>query len=243
MAAAAATPTGLLCTSLTAQTIHGQEREMAEAAEAGADLVEIRLDYLAHFNPSTDIAKLLAASPLPVIVTFRPTWEGGRYEGPEDERLAVLSAAATMGAAYVDIELLAAERFFATGVKSRAPSTRFIVSSHDYTSTLSSEELAATLDRMWKVGADVAKIANTATDIVDVARMVALPATQPGPVIALSMSERGQLSRILAPKFGSMLTFGALRVGGSLHPASPRSRRWRDCTASRRRTRPRPCWG
>jgi hypothetical protein len=30
MAAAAATPTGLLCTSLTAQTIHGQEREMAE---------------------------------------------------------------------------------------------------------------------------------------------------------------------------------------------------------------------
>jgi hypothetical protein len=51
----------------------------------------------------------------------------------------------------VDIELLAAERFFATGVKSRAPSTRFIVSSHDYTSTLSSEELAATLDRMWKV--------------------------------------------------------------------------------------------
>ena len=31
-----------------------------------------------------------------------------------------------------------------------------------------------------QVGADVAKIANTATDIADVARMVALPATQPG---------------------------------------------------------------
>jgi 3-dehydroquinate dehydratase/shikimate dehydrogenase len=51
-------------------------RVWIQAAEAGADLVEIRLDYLAHFNPSTDITKLLAASPLPVIVTFRPTWEG-----------------------------------------------------------------------------------------------------------------------------------------------------------------------
>jgi len=133
----------------------------------------------------------------------------------------VLGAAAAAGAAYVDIELLAADKFFALGVKQRAPSTQFIVSSHDYETTLSAQQLADTLDRMWKVGADVAKIANTATDIADVARMVALPATQPGPVIALSMSERGQLSRILAPKFGSMLTFGALRKGAESAPGQP----------------------
>jgi hypothetical protein len=65
--------------------------------------------------------------------------------------MAVLGAAAAAGAAYVDIELLAADKFFALGVKQRAPSTQFIVSSHDYESTLSAEQLAVTLDRMWKV--------------------------------------------------------------------------------------------
>jgi hypothetical protein len=50
--------------------------QLVQAAEAGADLVEIRLDYLAHFNPATDLAKLLNACPLPAIVTYRPTWEG-----------------------------------------------------------------------------------------------------------------------------------------------------------------------
>ena len=65
--------------------------------------------------------------------------------------MAVLGAAAAAGAAYVDIELLAADKFFALGVKQRAPSTQFIVSSHDYETTLSAQQLADTLDRMWKV--------------------------------------------------------------------------------------------
>eukprot|EP00976_Prorocentrum_cordatum_P025772 523743-Prorocentrum_minimum.AAC.2 len=59
-----------------------------------------------------------------------------------------------------------------------------------------------------QVGADIVKIANTAQDISDVRRIMNLIETQSvhGPVIGLAMGERGQMTRILAPKFGTFLT-------------------------------------
>jgi 3-dehydroquinate dehydratase/shikimate dehydrogenase len=67
------------------------------------------------------------------------------------------------------------------------------------------------------------KIANTAQDITDVRRIMTLIETQSvhGPVIGLSMGERGQMTRILAPKFGSFLTFGALSQGKESAPGQP----------------------
>lgn len=42
-----------------------------------------------------------------------------------------------------------------------------------------------------------------------------------GPVIALAMGERGVASRILAPKYGTFLTFGALSVGKASASGQP----------------------
>jgi len=212
----------LLCTSVTAQTTHGMEREMAEAVEAGAQIIELRLDFLANLNPARDLPKLVAACPVPAIVTFRPKWEGGHCEWPEDERLAVLAMAASMGVAFVDIELKAADKFFALRVRGRSP-TKFIVSSHDFEKTLPTEELLGIATRGWEVGADVVKIANMAQDITEVRNVYDMIQAQEGkgPCIGLSMSECGQMSRILAPKFGSMLTFGALSQGKESAPGQP----------------------
>lgn len=41
------------------------------------------------------------------------------------------------------------------------------------------------------------------------------------PVIALSMGERGLPCRLLAPKFGAVLTFGALSAGRESAPGQP----------------------
>ena len=65
-----------------------------------ADLVELRLDYVRD----PDVMGALAGRRLPVLVTCRPTWEGGRFDGPEERRLALLEEALEMGADYVDIE-------------------------------------------------------------------------------------------------------------------------------------------
>lgn len=66
----------LLCTSLTAPTVSGMLAEADEAMAAGADIVELRIDFLQDFDPERDLAELLGKCPLPSIVTFRPTWEG-----------------------------------------------------------------------------------------------------------------------------------------------------------------------
>ena len=73
--ASSATST-LLCTSLTAATVEGMLEEAAEAVVAGADVLELRLDYLDSFNVESDLPELLSNCPLPAIVTYRPHWEG-----------------------------------------------------------------------------------------------------------------------------------------------------------------------
>ena len=65
-----------LCTSLVAPTIEGMLAEAQEAVANGADIVELRLDYLEQFSPEEDLARLLQQCPLPAIVTYRPIWEG-----------------------------------------------------------------------------------------------------------------------------------------------------------------------
>ncbi|MBI4229623.1 MAG: type I 3-dehydroquinate dehydratase, partial [Planctomycetes bacterium] len=42
--------------------------------------------------------------PLPVVATCRPVREGGAFEGPEEERLELLAAAAGHGARWIDLE-------------------------------------------------------------------------------------------------------------------------------------------
>lgn len=65
-----------LCTSLTATTVQGMLAEAEEAKRAGADIVELRIDYLESFSPEADLPVLIQKCGLPAIVTYRPTWEG-----------------------------------------------------------------------------------------------------------------------------------------------------------------------
>lgn len=65
-----------VCVSLMRDTVDGMLQGAKEAQAAGADLVEIRLDALTAFDPANDVPRLIAESPLPIIVTLRPTWEG-----------------------------------------------------------------------------------------------------------------------------------------------------------------------
>ena len=120
VAAAAASPQAhfsgescALTTSVIAPTVEEALAEIVEAVEGGADIVELRVDFIDGLDAPVDIPKMLAACAVPCIVTYRPTWEGGQYAGEEEPRLAALWAAVDAGAAYVDCELLAAERFFA----------------------------------------------------------------------------------------------------------------------------------
>jgi 3-dehydroquinate dehydratase type I len=76
-----------------------------------------------------------------VIVTCRPTWEGGEFHGSEAERLRILADAIRLGAEFVDVEWRANRAALAATDR-----TRMIISLHDYAGVPA--DLAATVRSM-----------------------------------------------------------------------------------------------
>ncbi|RCV18971.1 hypothetical protein SETIT_3G346300v2 [Setaria italica] len=199
--------------------------ELATAAALGADVAELRLDRLAGFAPRRDLPVILAEPrPLPALVTYRPKWEGGEYEGDDEPRFEALMLAMELGAEYVDIELKVADKFMRLLSGKKPENCKLIVSSHNYENTPSAEELANLVAQIKATGADIVKIATTATDIVDVARMFQILVhcqEKQVPIIGLVMNDRGFISRVLCPKYGGYLTFGSLEKGKESAAAQP----------------------
>nr|ASF87151.1 bifunctional 3-dehydroquinate dehydratase/shikimate dehydrogenase [Eucalyptus grandis x Eucalyptus urophylla] len=211
----------LLCAPVMGESVDQMLDQIRAAKEQGADLVEVRLDFLKSFSPKQDLEILLKQSALPTLVTYRPKWEGGQYEGDDSRRLDALRLALELGADYVDVELQVAQEFFSSIQGKKPEKAKIIVSSHNYQNTPSSEELGNLVARIQATGADIVKIATTALDISDCPRIFGVLAHSQVPTIAIAMGERGLISRILAAKFGGYLTFGAIEAGVVSAPGQP----------------------
>ena len=182
-----------------------------DRAAAEADLVELRLDGVRDI----DVPRALAGRLAPVVVTCRPRREGGAFDGPEDQRLAFLQAAARLGAEYVDVEFDAA---FGPLV-AETGGHGVVLSSHDFSGVPSG--LAGRFRAMRAVCAEVVKIAVMARSLGDTLALLALgrEATEPSRVVLVAMGTPGLPSRILAARFGSYWTYaGEGVVPGQVSP-------------------------
>ncbi|XP_050380949.1 bifunctional 3-dehydroquinate dehydratase/shikimate dehydrogenase, chloroplastic-like isoform X2 [Argentina anserina] len=211
----------LICAPIMADSVAKMVVEMGRAKAAGADLVEIRLDHLKVFDSSGDVKTLIDQSPLPTLFTYRPKWEGGQYDGDEKSRLDVLQLAMELGADYIDVELQVAQEFIDSIHDKKPEKCKVIVSSHNYQETPSVEALGNLVATIQATGADIVKIATTALDITDVARIFQITVHSQVPIIGLVMGERGLISRILCAKFGGYLTFGTIDSGAVSAPGQP----------------------
>ncbi|XP_057957467.1 bifunctional 3-dehydroquinate dehydratase/shikimate dehydrogenase, chloroplastic-like isoform X3 [Malania oleifera] len=214
----------LICVPLMAATVDQMVIDMVKAKDVGADLVEVRLDCLETFSPRQDLQTLIRDCPLPTLFTYRPKWEGGQYDGDEDRRLDALRLAMELGADYIDVELQVAHEFNNSIHGKKPENFKVIVSSHNYQNTPSVEDLGNLVARIQEAGADIVKIATTASDISDVTRIFQITVhsqVSSVPIIGLVMDERGLMSRILCPKFGGYLTFGTLESGIVSAPGQP----------------------
>lgn len=146
----------LLCVPILVDDPAEAAADARAARDAGADVVEFRVDPFFSGNEGPDfqdealaIAKLVRESPLPCIVTCRPTLEGGHYAGPDSARVALFeslaaSADADAPPAYLDVELATYTRSANLKQKvnlvvdhpgqQRAVDTRLILSAHDFNS-------------------------------------------------------------------------------------------------------------
>ncbi len=65
----------LVTTSITGRTVDAFIDEMEEASGTGVDVLELRLDFINDFDTERDLHRIMQASKLPFIVTYRPKWE------------------------------------------------------------------------------------------------------------------------------------------------------------------------
>ncbi len=179
-----------------------------QAKQAGADLVEVRLDFLAEIPSDADLTQLLTSIPLGVIVTCRPRREGGRFSGDESRRLGLLRAAAKAGAEFLDVEMDVPEQ--------SQPGGQIIRSHHDFSGA--GADLEAAAESMDASLSAVNKLAFVAPGPEDALRAFDIIRACNKPTIALAMGEAGVLTRILAPKFDAMGSFASLVKGAESAP-------------------------
>ena len=224
----------LLCVPVTVHDVPGALARGARAAELGADLIEWRIDELfsGEDEQVEQIVALVAESPVPCIVTCRPVWEGGAYDGDEDARIALFErlGAADRPPRYIDVELAAYTRSANLRMKvdlavdhpgqQRELATELILSMHDFTGRPA--DLARRLLSMRdQPAAKILKVALRARTVRDNLELLDILAQRDRPTIALGMGEAGLLSRVLAPKFGGFLTFAALNEQERSAPGQP----------------------
>ncbi|KAM3752850.1 hypothetical protein ACB098_03G049200 [Castanea mollissima] len=210
-----------ICAPVMAETVDQMLLLMRKAKELGADLVEVRIDFLKNFSPRQDLEILIKQSPLPTLITYRPIWEGGQYDGDESQRQNALRLAVELGADYVDVELKVAHDFYNAIQGKKPEKVKIIVSSHNYQNTPSVEEIGDLVAKILSTGADIVKVATTALDIIDSARVFQVLVHSQVPMIGIVMGEKGFISRILSAKFGGFLTFGSIEAGVVSAPGQP----------------------
>jgi 3-dehydroquinate dehydratase / shikimate dehydrogenase len=183
--------------------------EHQHLVEQGAELVELRLDYI---RGAVNLKRLLDNRPSPVVITCRREADGGRYTGTEDERRMLLRSAIASGVEYVDLEEDLAPKI------PRYGKTKRIISLHDFQKT--PDDLDAIHSRLRALDADIVKLATMANRPHDNLRMLQLVARnkQIKPTIGICMGEMGIPTRVLGGRFGAPFTFATFHHERALAP-------------------------
>jgi len=178
------------------------------AKELGADILELRIDLISE-DPHR-ILKELKELGLPIIITNRMKKEGGAWSGSEEERIHELMSLIPYADA-VDIELCAEKKDLVINEARRA-GKKVIISTHDFQNTPDSEVMAGFICESFEKGADVAKLAVMPHSLDDVLRLLDVTLHSSGHVCAIAMGEIGKHSRVIAPLYGSVMTYGYVDI-------------------------------
>ena len=216
MSAASVWPFGprtKICVSL-AETDTGKLADRFGALD-GADLAEIRLDALDAPGELTAsaVAALVDRCPVPVGFTLRPVWQGGAFEGDEQERRVLLEQAAASGAAFVDVEL---EADWVADYLERSPCP--VIVSHHW-SIAQPGDVAEKVARAAALAPSMAKLVGIADVPSDALPLLSAADELIGagqPATCFCMGVAGRASRLLAAARGAALVYAAPAAGSEV---------------------------
>lgn len=170
----------------------------------GADILEFRVDGLENPNLK-DITQTITEINFPMIITNRVESEGGSFKGSEDERINILKGCADL-VEYVDVELRTDDKYIE---ELNDYNAKLIVSYHDFKKTPELNEIYYIVEKEKEMG-DIAKVAFMPNNLDDTLKVLAILSHYKD-TIAISMSDLGSYTRVMASKFNSPITFAAGR--------------------------------
>lgn len=215
-----------LAVPIAAKDLDQARRQIKAALAAGAEIIELRTDYLE--NLTIDLAKELIAEAInaakqsvPIIVTCRDQKQGGVEPYPEQLRIEILAEAVRSGCDFIDCEY---ENFLSAAVQETLQSvlaenskTRLILSAHDFESRF--EDINRFYHDILKVCPTVIpKLVYTANHINDCFEAFDLLHNTSDDSIAFCMGAAGLVSRIIAKKLGSFVTFASINAEAATAP-------------------------
>ena len=209
----------MICIPIVAHTTEDAVERMARCVHL-ADMIELRLDALID----VDMHRIFAAAGERLLVTNRKHDEGGHFTGSEEDRIDLLCRAVALGANYVDVEQSTAGVYIEQlrdCITRHGGSTALIISHHNFSGTPAPGTLREILAHGIRLGADIVKIATFARTIEDNLTILNLISEATGMnrrIIAFCMGEKGRVSRVMAPLFGSFLSFASMEKGKESAP-------------------------
>lgn len=224
-----------LTVPISAKGINEAEEQIKAACSAGAEILELRTDYLVHLSVDLALQVINAARQiapsLPIIVTCRDYHQGGALRHPNQLRAGVLAAAVRAGADFVDVEygnfLSDAIRGKITLALSAVANTRLILSAHNFQTKFKNIKRT-----YWEIvnastGA-IPKLVYCAHHINDCFDILDLLHDRKGDLIAFCMDEPGFVTRIIAKKLDVFLSFASIDEKTATAPGQPAVRQLKD---------------
>ena len=207
---------------IVAKTPEGVIAKGKELKAYTMDVVEWRVDFMddaLNTEVVLETAKGLreALGETPILFTFRTSKEGGEKAIDMPAYTALNKAMAESGYVdAVDVEIFSGDDVVKENLDNIHAAGKVVVgSNHDFDKTPDKDDLVCRLRKMQDMGADIPKIAVMPQSIADV--LTLLSATNEmaekyadRPIITMSMSAKGVITRIAGEVFGSSMTFGAV---------------------------------
>jgi 3-dehydroquinate dehydratase / shikimate dehydrogenase len=199
----------MICISINQESRRFAMVDMRNAKHFG-DVLEIRLD---RFGKSPEIGELMSAKPKPVIMTCRRPEDGGYWDDPEEDRLAVLRQCIISKAEYIELELDVAD-----AVRPFPPSKR-VISYYNLRETPS--DIHDIYEQMKTKKPDVLKLVTLARTPEEAWPLVQILAKSTIPTVVVGLGKPGIMLAILSKKLGAPWIYAALERGFEAYPGQP----------------------
>lgn len=205
--------------------IEKTEKEILEVAKEiiklSIDIVEWRADWYEGVFEEEKLLSLLerlrsVLGEIPLLFTFRTTKEGGKGDVELEQYYEINQIVAESGYAdLIDVEAFRGKEIVKAILKdAHRCGVKVVGSNHDFNNTPSQYEIVKRLRLMQELGVDIPKMAVMPKNKQDVLTLLA--ATEEmydqyadRPIITMSMTGEGVISRLCGEVFGSAVTFGA----------------------------------